>query len=521
MTAPRTSGPRSSAARRPLLNVLSNWLGFGITSLVSFFLSPYVVHHLGTAAYGTWLLIGSLTGYMGLLDLGVRGAVTRFVANFHAQGKHRDASAVVSSGVVIFLALGVAAVLVSVVLATYALDAFHIATEYRTVAQTVLVLSGFTVATSLMGGVFGGVLTGMQRFQFTNAFEIAVAIIRAIVTVSVLSAGHGLVALALVNLASSVLTLTVYAIASVRAYPDLEVRMGRSDTHHVKLIISFSLYSFMLHVSAFVMFYTDSLVIGASLPVSMVAFFGIAGTLVSYSRTLTSGISTIVTPLVSARQVDASPEQLQAIVMKGVRMASLVVFPIGVTFIIRGATFISLWMGPTYGELSGRILAILTISLMISAANQVVSAAVSGLNKHRLLVPVVVMEAVANLVMSIVLVRWMGVAGVAWGTTIPSVLASVFAWPVFVTRLFGISRREFMTWAWLRPALAVLPFAACTLAMERFWAASQVFEFFLQVLVCLPVCGAGAWLLVLIPEERDRVIATLRTQWHRLAPARG
>ena len=84
----------AGAARKkpsPLVNVLSNYGVFFFTAVASFFLSPFIVHRLGNETYGTWALLVSLVGYLGLLDLGVRGAVTRFIANTHASGDH-DAS---------------------------------------------------------------------------------------------------------------------------------------------------------------------------------------------------------------------------------------------------------------------------------------------------------------------------------------------------------------------------------------------------------------------------------------------
>jgi len=71
--------------RRIAQNVLSNWFALAVTTLVGFFLSPFVVHHLGNVVYGVWVIIGSLVSYMGLLDLGLRGAVTRFVSKGAAQ----------------------------------------------------------------------------------------------------------------------------------------------------------------------------------------------------------------------------------------------------------------------------------------------------------------------------------------------------------------------------------------------------------------------------------------------------
>ena len=60
-------------ARRIVQNIFSNWFALAITTLVGFFLSPYVVHHLGNLTYGVWVLTLSFTAYMNLLDLGLGG----------------------------------------------------------------------------------------------------------------------------------------------------------------------------------------------------------------------------------------------------------------------------------------------------------------------------------------------------------------------------------------------------------------------------------------------------------------
>ncbi len=37
-------------------NVLANWGGYVFAAGVNFFLSPFVVHSLGSSAYGIWVL---------------------------------------------------------------------------------------------------------------------------------------------------------------------------------------------------------------------------------------------------------------------------------------------------------------------------------------------------------------------------------------------------------------------------------------------------------------------------------
>ena len=106
MSTQTIAGPRSTQPRfrKPgvVRNVLSNWGSYAVAMGVNFFLSPYVVRHLGNTVYGVWTLILSLTGYLGLLDLGVRGAVTRYIARFHTQADHHKAGNVASSAMIIF-----------------------------------------------------------------------------------------------------------------------------------------------------------------------------------------------------------------------------------------------------------------------------------------------------------------------------------------------------------------------------------------------------------------------------------
>lgn len=54
-------------------NIGSNWIAFATSILTAFFLSPFIVHHLGDIAYGVWTLVISLISLLGLLDLGMRG----------------------------------------------------------------------------------------------------------------------------------------------------------------------------------------------------------------------------------------------------------------------------------------------------------------------------------------------------------------------------------------------------------------------------------------------------------------
>ena len=203
----RAKPAKWSIAKGAARNVLSNWITYLLSAVVSLFLSPFVVRHLGNSAYGIWVLLVSLTGYLGFLDLGIRGAVTRYIAKFHSEESHEKSSSTVSSACGLFVAAGFLAIGASVIFAVFALPHFNVPPAYSSTARLVIIIAGTNVAVSLSSGVFGGVLVGLQRFDVHNGIAIAGTALRTTSIVLALSSGRGLLALALIQLSCSILEL--------------------------------------------------------------------------------------------------------------------------------------------------------------------------------------------------------------------------------------------------------------------------------------------------------------------------
>ena len=76
--------------------------------LIGLVMLPFNLTHLGTAEYGLWMLLGSITVHFSVLDLGYGGAIVKFVAQYRA---HRDARAlneIASTLFFIFTGIGAA-----------------------------------------------------------------------------------------------------------------------------------------------------------------------------------------------------------------------------------------------------------------------------------------------------------------------------------------------------------------------------------------------------------------------------
>lgn len=503
-----------SNRRQMARSIVSNWTAFAFSAGVNFFVSPIVVRSLGRTQYGAWALLVAMVGYLGLLDLGVRSAVTRYVAQFHASGRHDSASLLYAAALRIFAIAGMVAVLLSAIMALVIGHVFNIPTELLGVARVVAVIGGLNIATALVSGVFGGVLIGLERFDYANAMEISIGALRAIAVVVALKQGYGLITLALIQLSATALRGGGGFYFARKLYPALNLGVQRWDRESGRLIFKYGLTASFLHVTASLMAYGDTLVLGALLPVGMITYFAIAGNLIDYARSVVSGISQTLSPRLSALQAGGQQSALQGALMTSSRLSSIAVLPIVVTFLVRGHSFIALWMGQEYADLSGRVLAVLAVALIPLGGYQVMAAALFGISKHGKLIPVFLAECICNFTLSIILVRAYGVIGTAIGTLVPRLIVSLFVGPWFIRRTLSVPIRKFWMAVFIRPLAAAIPFAIASVVVDRAWPARTLAVFFAQVLMILPFMVVGAW-VALSANERSatqRLFARLATR---------
>jgi O-antigen/teichoic acid export membrane protein len=410
---------------------------------------------------------------------------------------------------VIFGFLGALAVLLAGVFAYFAPLIFNIPGDLVADTRLVLLVGGMTMGVTLVGAVFGGVIAGLERFDINSGVEIVVTATRTVVIVLALLEGYGLVSLALIHLASSIVSGLANWVIARRLYPKLRLRLRIRLLPHVRKILSFSLWSSLLQVFGMLVYYSDVLVIAMILPVGMVTFYAIAGNLCEYARQLSSTVSVLMTPRVSALTAGGSNKVGEEI-MSAARLASLVTIPIAVTFWFRGESFINLWMGAEYGPASGEVLRILAFVVLLSGARSVAVASIMGVNRHRTFVPIYASEAVCNLVLSVALVGPLGLPGVALGTVIPSVIVSLGFIPRLLSRATGTPAGPFYCNGWLLPMLACVPFALANFLLEHMLPAENLAVFFMQVILTLPLVAVSAIFLCLTANEKKLLRPAIR-----------
>jgi O-antigen/teichoic acid export membrane protein len=247
----------------------------------------------------------------------------------------------------------------------------------------------------------------------------------------------------------------------------------------------------VFNVSAQIIYYTDNVVVGAFVSAGAVTFFAIAGSLLEYARQVVSALGTVLLPLASSLDAQGAHTELRRLLIRGTRATLLIALPIHVALFFHGHTFIGLWIGKEYANVSGKVLQILIVARVFAIANYTSYNIVCGLGKHKRVALIAAVEAAANLLLSIFMVRQIGLEGVAWGTVIPRLSVQLLFWPRYICETLTMPVREYLWQGWIRSGLAVVPFGiACYLANNA-WAPTHLLQFFIQMSVLLPALALG------------------------------
>lgn len=475
------------STRQIIKSASSNWVSYGISVVVAFLISPYVVHHLGNVAYGVWSLIVSLISFLGLLDFGLRGAVTRFVSKHHAENDHLGSSKAVSAAFWLRLWIGLGVVAISAAISFLLTRFVSIPTDLRFAARVAVMVAGTSFAVSLTFGVFGGVLAALHRFDLLSTLTVSQTLFRAAGIVWLLRSGHGIVALAIWELVVIVAGNAALTGLCFYLYRELQLFFSPPDSTILGTLWRYSAFVFLINVCYQIIAYSDNLVVGSMVSVTAVTFYSIAGSLVDYLRQLVSALTMTFMPLASGYQAQGKDDQLRNLLIQGTRAALCVALPVELALFFRGGTFIGLWMGTQYAGASGHILQILVGAQFFTIANATSGNIVYGTAKHRPVAVCVGIEAVLNLGLSIFLARHMGAYGVAWGTLIATLGTQLVFWPIYICRVVNISLLTYMWRAWIQTSLAAIPFAVACFVTDRIWMPTNLLQFFLQIAAILPL----------------------------------
>lgn len=406
------------------------------TVVVSLCLVPFIVHALGDRAYGMWTIVATGVSYATLLDLGLSSAISRYLA--HAQGERNDEARqeVFSTSLVLYSLIGAAAGGIGVAAAMIVGWAWPDSADARLVS-TLIVLLSLQFAIFFPQRVFIGALNACLRFDRTAILNLLTLAVRTALTIVLVMGGYGAIGLALAALLSTIpsFALSVYFLR--QAAPSLRIDWRYSRAECRKRLFSYSVFSLGAQLADVVRFQLDIVIVAMFVGAVAVTHYRVAGMMVQYFIELMLALFGVCATVFSFQDGAKTHDRLvRTFVLTSKISLSIATF-VGFGLILWGRPFIALWMGPSYLD-SYPVLAILAIGTTVALWQAPSIGLLYGLERHRVFAWMNAAEGLANLALSLVLVRSYGMVGVALGTAIPMLITKLLVQPWYVCRVAEI-----------------------------------------------------------------------------------
>ncbi len=507
-------------SHRPYLrNILANWFGFLVNISVNLFLSPFIVHSLGMEAYGVWVLLVSLTGYLTLVELGTRAGVARYVNYYLSLQEVEKVNGLLSTAFGFSMVAAVPLFLVSTILIANLSAIFSkIPNSLIPSAQVALLLIAFNVWMSFIGASFGSIIGTFERFDLENLIGIVTLAVRAGAVILVLYYGGGLLELAWVEAGTSVLRISLLVGLSKRLFPQLRVHPSLLSFDRFKELMSYGLWAFVSGIALQLTYWSDSLIITWFLGPTHVAIYAIGAMLISYGSTLVERCVVVFSP---QTMKDCAKEDFFA-VCSLLKKATITIISTGtiiyIGFIVFGSEFIQLWMGESFHQ--GYIIVILlAISKMFGLPVLAGGAIFLGLNKVRYSAYINLIQGVASVVLGMIflLIFKMGIIGIALGNLAPQLIASVFIW-ILVCRWIDMPVGWLPMYSFLRWLVLIVAFYMLCVFTMNFLPSGGWGWFLIKVVVAVATYIPLVWFVLLSSQEKNQLRVYLMENFSKKYP---
>lgn len=489
----QTYGIRNKISR----NVLSNFGGTGISIIVGFFLMPFIVHRIGLTAFGILVLVNSLVGYMGILDVGLAPTLVKKSAEYLATGEKERLDNTVSTIFILYLLSGIIIGVAILILSCFLPHIFKVSAEEIPIFKIVLWIVGLQTAIGFPMSIWRGLLGGLQDFHVINGITIASNLIRAVVTVILLISGFGLISLVLLGFGLAMLGWLAGMLRVKYRIPYLRIKISRLELKKIKDLVRFSGAMFISGIAGKTIDGADRIIIGLFLPVASITIYEVGARISGYSRTVLYNILSAIIPAASDLYTRGDKAILQKLYLNATKYLLIVFGTVVASLLLFGKEFIHLWMGKGFEE-SVWIMYALVIGNLYQSQNVIGHGMLIGTGNLRVFTKIMSAYSIVNIILSIIFVIQWGLIGVALATTLTFfILETCFIFyltKVFEMRFFSLLRECHLSAVkTIVPAIIIIYYLPTTLINSWTGLSLRVITFLMLALISFLTFGLSKY----------------------------
>ncbi len=495
------------------MGTLLSYLQIALSVLLGVLYTPIMLRLLGQSEYGLYNTVSSTVAILSLLSLGFNSGYIRYYARYKKKNDLEAISKLNGLFLIIFSTIGIVAFLCGWFLSDNLSIVFAdglTAAEYET-ARILMRLLTVSLALSFPATVFSTIISAHERFVFLKLLGAIKTVLGPLVTLPILLAGYGSVAMATISLTLSCIVDVIFVLYTVIVLKNRFVFRGFEKGLFKSLFIYTSFIALNLLVDQ-INVNMDKFLLGRFCGTVTVAVYSVGFSLYQYYSMMSTAVSGVYAPRIH-KQVEAAEGEkmrnsgLTAIFIQVGRVQFLILALVLTGLIFFGRQFIALWAGKGYDS-AYYVALLLAVPAIVPLTQNVGIQIQRALNKHHFRSIMYTAMAFINLGLTIFLAPRYGAVGAAIGTAISFALANGLLMNIYYHRKCGINVLSF----WkniLRISVGLIPPAGAGILLNLFFPMNTIWQLLLGILAYTLIYAASMWLFGMNQNEREAVAAPL------------
>jgi len=497
--------------RSKKIAIIISYFSLIFHTLNNIILTPIYIKYLGLEQYGLYQMIYTVASYILILDFGIQTTMVRYISRFHIQNDYESEKDFAAHCLILLSLVALGIITVGGIINAFLLKIYPTITDEEShAAHTMFIVMIIILIATLIERFLQGSLQSYENFVVCNGINVIKLIIKLILTILLITGGVGVVSIVIVDFVAINISCILLFLYSKRVIK-FKVQLLKFKKKLIAEMLLFMFPIFLQAIVGYVSSYVDKTILGIMTVKSDVAIYSVAMVFITFFNSLPTAISSVFLP--QANKLIYGTEYTRASLTEFVsrpgRYSFIMCAGMIGGFICFGKEFICLWAGESTVS-AWHIALIIMIPNMIPLIENTVLSIQDALNKRLFRSVILIVASFFNIIVSVILVHFIGMEGAPIGTALSFVIAYGIILNVYYDKKLNIDVIKMFqtivnrTWVCtMAPIALVLPLNLL-LSMYSWWSLA------LKCVVFIIVYGLMLWIYGLNRQEKAEIKDLIR-----------
>ena len=394
---------------------------------VGFVLTPLLIGHIGTDHYGLYVLVMSISGLMGIMNLGLGEATLRYVAYYYARDDLAGINRIVGATFSVFTVMGVLGWAILFFGAPRMAGLLALSAADVQLGVALLRLTAINFAVLLVSGAYSPIPRALQRYDVNTQVGLVQSALLAAGTVVIILSGWGIYRLVLWSVVTTLLTQVINIVVVRRMIPRIRLRPLPSR-EGLREVFGHGVFSLINNVLYIIWTQADRLLLGMLVGPAAVAYLTVPQNLAFRGSGAVISAGDVLFPRFSATE-DVQEGTRLFLDATWITLCATIVIFVPMTLLL--PDFLRLWVGPEFARQSAWVGQVIAFGSIVRGAFVPYVNLFGGGGKPQYQAAANLAIGLTSLALNLLLIPRFGLAGAGYSyvaTTVWGFAAVVFAW---------------------------------------------------------------------------------------------